>query len=457
VRQARLWSAVGGGRLAVGGGAPPLARAARRVCGVPALRRAPATAGRRMRPPHAARSTRTQLHPSLARAPAPRPRPRPAPRMPPHSRSLSRLRAVDFYKKIPSDLTEATLTGAWLSIVASVIMSTLLVLVSRMAGAGGPGRRRSRRRRRPSPAAEPRCARRRGASRARRKAARERRHAGPAPRPTACLQRPAAPRLPTPPPPPRPCRRRRARRRSCRRSCASRRPARWWWTAPPATSCSRSRSTSGARLPGDGPEAPRGCAFWGVAGETVLGRPARGRHAWAAGRWAGACEGTAAGRLRGRRGAHAAQMLARSASPGVGMPKRPLALPPRRRPRRLLLSPSQTTLPKTPRVRAPRSFPALSCEFATLDISDSLGTVRAPTGRPRFGRSRGGGAAPLPRCRAGREQGPFRPLRSQSQAGPWRAARCARRSEGCVACCVSLQTSTGRPLPPALDFLCRSA
>jgi hypothetical protein len=57
--------------------------------------------------------------------------------MPPN-RSLSRLKSVDFYKKIPSDLTEATLTGAWLSIAASVIMSSLLVLVS-----GKLGRRRA--------------------------------------------------------------------------------------------------------------------------------------------------------------------------------------------------------------------------------------------------------------------------------------------------------------------------
>jgi hypothetical protein len=49
--------------------------------------------------------------------------------MPPLSRSLSRLRSVDFYRKLPTDLTEATLTGAWLSIAASVLMSTLLVLV----------------------------------------------------------------------------------------------------------------------------------------------------------------------------------------------------------------------------------------------------------------------------------------------------------------------------------------
>lgn len=43
-------------------------------------------------------------------------------------RTLSRLRSVDFYKKIPSDLTEATLTGAWLSIAASALMALLLVL-----------------------------------------------------------------------------------------------------------------------------------------------------------------------------------------------------------------------------------------------------------------------------------------------------------------------------------------
>jgi len=58
-------------------------------------------------------------------------------KMPPLSRSLSRLRSVDFYKKIPSDLTEATLTGAWLSLAASFIMATLLVLV----GGGLAGRR----------------------------------------------------------------------------------------------------------------------------------------------------------------------------------------------------------------------------------------------------------------------------------------------------------------------------
>jgi thiol-disulfide isomerase/thioredoxin len=42
--------------------------------------------------------------------------------------SLGRLRKVDFYKKVPADLTEATLTGAWLSISASLIMAMLLVL-----------------------------------------------------------------------------------------------------------------------------------------------------------------------------------------------------------------------------------------------------------------------------------------------------------------------------------------
>lgn len=54
-------------------------------------------------------------------------------------RSLSRLRSVDFYKKIPSDLTEATLTGAGLSIVASVVMALLLVLVcARVRTASSP-------------------------------------------------------------------------------------------------------------------------------------------------------------------------------------------------------------------------------------------------------------------------------------------------------------------------------
>ncbi|KAG2482258.1 hypothetical protein HYH03_018802 [Edaphochlamys debaryana] len=37
-------------------------------------------------------------------------------------RIFSRLKAIDFFKKIPSDLTEATLTGAWLSIVAAILM-----------------------------------------------------------------------------------------------------------------------------------------------------------------------------------------------------------------------------------------------------------------------------------------------------------------------------------------------
>ncbi|GBF88082.1 disulfide-isomerase [Raphidocelis subcapitata] len=48
--------------------------------------------------------------------------------MAPLGRSLSRLRAVDFYKKVPLELTEATLTGAWLSMAAAVLMATLLVL-----------------------------------------------------------------------------------------------------------------------------------------------------------------------------------------------------------------------------------------------------------------------------------------------------------------------------------------
>ncbi|GIL67187.1 hypothetical protein Vafri_20620 [Volvox africanus] len=38
------------------------------------------------------------------------------------ARLFSKLKAIDFFKKIPSDLTEATLTGAWLSLLAAVIM-----------------------------------------------------------------------------------------------------------------------------------------------------------------------------------------------------------------------------------------------------------------------------------------------------------------------------------------------
>lgn len=66
---------------------------------------------------------------SPARPHSPCPAPPAAPRRRMAPRSLSRLKSVDFYKKIPTDLTEATLTGAWLSIAASVIMSLLLVLV----------------------------------------------------------------------------------------------------------------------------------------------------------------------------------------------------------------------------------------------------------------------------------------------------------------------------------------
>lgn len=43
------------------------------------------------------------------------------------SKLYSKLKSVDFYKKIPSDLVEATVTGAWLSIAASVLMSFLLI------------------------------------------------------------------------------------------------------------------------------------------------------------------------------------------------------------------------------------------------------------------------------------------------------------------------------------------
>ncbi|GMH43496.1 hypothetical protein BSKO_11418 [Bryopsis sp. KO-2023] len=43
-------------------------------------------------------------------------------------RVLSRLKSVDFYKKLPSDLSEATLTGAWISILAAVMIASLLGL-----------------------------------------------------------------------------------------------------------------------------------------------------------------------------------------------------------------------------------------------------------------------------------------------------------------------------------------
>ncbi|CAD7697252.1 unnamed protein product [Ostreobium quekettii] len=41
---------------------------------------------------------------------------------------LARLKAVDFYKKLPSDLSEATLAGAWISIGAAIVISVLLGL-----------------------------------------------------------------------------------------------------------------------------------------------------------------------------------------------------------------------------------------------------------------------------------------------------------------------------------------
>ena len=45
------------------------------------------------------------------------------------SKSFSKLKAIDFYKKIPSDLVEATLTGAWLSITAAILMAFLFGMV----------------------------------------------------------------------------------------------------------------------------------------------------------------------------------------------------------------------------------------------------------------------------------------------------------------------------------------
>mmetsp|Transcript_7864 Transcript_7864/g.23678 ORF Transcript_7864/g.23678 Transcript_7864/m.23678 type:complete len:475 (-) Transcript_7864:539-1963(-) len=44
------------------------------------------------------------------------------------SRLYSRLKSIDFYKKLPSDLTEATLAGAWISIGAAVLIVLLLLM-----------------------------------------------------------------------------------------------------------------------------------------------------------------------------------------------------------------------------------------------------------------------------------------------------------------------------------------
>lgn len=38
------------------------------------------------------------------------------------TRIFAKLKALDFYKKLPSDLVEATLAGAWISIAAAIIM-----------------------------------------------------------------------------------------------------------------------------------------------------------------------------------------------------------------------------------------------------------------------------------------------------------------------------------------------
>lgn len=43
-------------------------------------------------------------------------------------RLLQKLKSVDFYKKMPSDLTEATLAGAWISVSAAALMGLLLFM-----------------------------------------------------------------------------------------------------------------------------------------------------------------------------------------------------------------------------------------------------------------------------------------------------------------------------------------
>lgn len=111
-----------------------------------------------------------------------------------------------------SDLTEATLTGAWLSIVAAIIMAFLFGMV------GAPVCSRCRCR------ARPRCERGLAAAGGICSRARDRLH-GLCGRCCTC--------------------------RSFTRSCRSRRRRSWWLTAAPRTSCSRSTSTSGG-LSSDG-------------------------------------------------------------------------------------------------------------------------------------------------------------------------------------------------------------
>lgn len=44
-------------------------------------------------------------------------------------RFFAKLKAVDFFKKIPADLLEASLGGAWISLAAAVIMVLLFGMV----------------------------------------------------------------------------------------------------------------------------------------------------------------------------------------------------------------------------------------------------------------------------------------------------------------------------------------
>uniref|UniRef100_A0A7R9YQB2 Thioredoxin domain-containing protein n=1 Tax=Chlamydomonas euryale TaxID=1486919 RepID=A0A7R9YQB2_9CHLO len=41
---------------------------------------------------------------------------------------MRRLKSIDFFKKLPSELTEATLTGAWISVAATIVMTVLMFM-----------------------------------------------------------------------------------------------------------------------------------------------------------------------------------------------------------------------------------------------------------------------------------------------------------------------------------------
>lgn len=73
----------------------------------------------------AAKEARRPVRPSVLKSLLPCPA---LPRLPTMAGSqiMSRIKNVDFFKKLPSDLVEATLAGAWISITAAIIIAMLL-------------------------------------------------------------------------------------------------------------------------------------------------------------------------------------------------------------------------------------------------------------------------------------------------------------------------------------------